>query len=488
MPKLKNDKTKNKSSVLKKVKLIQNNSLLSNNAAMGNAATKDATTKTASTKTAKTKTATTKTAATKTAATKTATTKDAATKDASTKDAAMGNIATDILTKKYLINGPNNVIRLVNSKTNKVLYIFGDIHLNPNAQSECPISDDYESIDIDRFLLKFLRQKNTNTFDLFCEMYNDELIPHTSKNYDKLYIQTFRYKYIHQIRKLFQAHIEINSDKDNISKQFPNFRFHFSDIRNFIPNHDDIFYYYNIQIDYDIELHQLYNLLQKTEQLILNITDIKKYFSKVKKDKSVNKYLYKLLYVYKSPNIQKTINSIYEKYFIKNLDKILSESEDMNTNIKSFINKILSDFIDKNDYLQVAHYIIMQFYNIKTLCLNIFIIITDLFFMRRFLDKDYITNAILYTGLAHMENILYLLVKYFDFTLSNEYYYNLPNEDSKKTNGVQSQSHKINQIIKKLKSDNFEYLHTLSYHCMHRDNNNNVQQCVHLMEFPDNFS
>jgi hypothetical protein len=478
MPKLKNDKTKNKSSVLKKVKLIQNNLLLSNNAA----------TKTATTKTASTKDATTKDATTKNAATKTATTKNAATKTATIRNTAMGNIATDILTKKYLINGPNNVIRLVNSKINKVLYIFGDIHLNPNAQSECPISDNYESIDIDRFLLKFLRQKNTNTFDLFCEMHNDELIPHTSKNYDKLYIQTFRYKYIHQIRKLFQAQIEINSDKDNISKQFPNFRFHFSDIRNFIPNHDDIFYYYNIQIDYDIELHQLYDLLQKTEQLIINITNIKKYFSKVKKDKSVNKYLYKLLYVYKCLNIQKTINNIYEQYFIKNLDKILNESEDMNINIKSFINKILNDFIDKNDYLQVAHYIIMQFYNIKNLCLNIFIIITDLFFMRRFLDKDYITNAILYTGLTHMENILYLLVKYFDFTLSNGYYYNFSNEESKKTNKAQSQSQKISQIIKKLKSDNFEYLHTLSYHCIHKDSNNNVQQCVHLIDFPDNFS
>jgi hypothetical protein len=462
MPKLKNDKTKNKSLVAKKVKLIQNNSLLSN------AATKPATTKPAATKPAATKLAATKTAATR-------------------NTVPMGNIATDILTKKYLINGPNNVIRLVNSKTNKVLYIFGDIHLNPNAQSECPISDDYESIDIDRFLLKFLRQKNTNTFDLFCEMHNDELIPHTLKNYDKLYIQTFRYKYIQQIRKLFQAQIEINSDKDNISKEFPNFRFHFSDIRNCIPNHDDIFYYYNIQIDYDIELHQLYDLLEKTEKLILNIKNVKKYFSKVK-DKSVNKYLYKLLYVYKCPNIQKTINSIYEKYFIKNLDKILTESKDMNINIRSFIYKILNDFIDKNDYLKLAHYIILQFYNIKTLCLNIFIIITDLFFMRRFLDKDYITNAILYTGLTHMDNILYLLVKYFGFTLSNGYYYNF---SDKKTNNAQSntaQSNKISQIIKELKSDNFEYLHTLSHYCIHKDSRNNVQQCVHLIDFPDNFS
>ena len=87
-----------------------------------------------------------------------------------------------------------------------------------------------------------------------------------------------------------------------------------------------------------------------------------------------------------------------------------------------------------------------------------------------------------------MENILYLLVKYFDFTLSNGYYYNFSDKESKKTNVGQSQSHKINQIIKELKSDNFEYLHTLSYYCMHKDSRNNVQQCVNLIDFPDNFS
>jgi hypothetical protein len=35
------------------------------------------------------------------------------------------------LTKQYLINGPNNVVRLENKKMNKILYIFGDYHLEP---------------------------------------------------------------------------------------------------------------------------------------------------------------------------------------------------------------------------------------------------------------------------------------------------------------------------------------------------------------------
>lgn len=159
----------------------------------------------------------------------------------------------------------------------------------------------------------------------------------------------------------------------------------------------------------------------------------------------------------------------------------------MNKNISAFIYKISSDFIDKNDFLKVAHYIIIEFHNIKNLCFNIFIIITDLFFIRRFLDKDYITNGILYTGMAHMNNILYLLVKYFDFNLSNGYYYNFLNKKTA-TSVVQSQSYKMYQIVKGLKSDNFDYAYVLEHYCIHKDDNGNYQQCVHLMDFPNNFS
>ena len=351
-------------------------------------------------------------------------------------------------------------------------------------QLECPISDDYESIDIDKFLLKFLKLDHKATFDLFCEMHNDEL---NIKDNNKLYIQTFRYKYIMQIRKLFQSKIEINSDEPNISKKIKNFRFHFSDIRNSIPNHDDIFYYYDIRIDYDIELHQLFDLLKRTEQLILNIINIKKYFVKAKKDKSLNSYLYKLLNVYKCPNIQKIVHSIYENYFIKNLDKIIHDSEKMNKDINIFINKIRKTFIEKTDLLKISNNIIIQFHNIKNLCLTIFIIITDLFFIRRFLDKNYITNGILYTGAAHMNNILYLLVKYFDFELTDSYYYNLP-EEFKKSASMHIHSFVLSKTIKKLDSINFNYLHTLDHLFIHRDNNGNFQQCVDLIEFPDNFS
>jgi hypothetical protein len=50
---------------------------------------------------------------------------------------------------------------------------------------------------------------------------------------------------------------------------------------------------------------------------------------------------------------------------------------------------------------------------------GIHIWIMDIYFLRRFLDKDYITNAITYAGKAHSISYLYILVKYFDFQITH---------------------------------------------------------------------
>ena len=42
---------------------------------------------------------------------------------------------------EYLINGPNNVVRLADG--NKILYIFGDYHFATEHQKECELDDNY---------------------------------------------------------------------------------------------------------------------------------------------------------------------------------------------------------------------------------------------------------------------------------------------------------------------------------------------------------
>jgi hypothetical protein len=43
----------------------------------------------------------------------------------------------------------------------------------------------------------------------------------------------------------------------------------------------------------------------------------------------------------------------------------------------------------------------------------------DIFMLRRFLDKSYITNGIYYCGNGHANNIVRCLLKYFDFTITH---------------------------------------------------------------------
>jgi len=54
--------------------------------------------------------------------------------------------------------------------------------------------------------------------------------------------------------------------------------------------------------------------------------------------------------------------------------------------------------------------------------LQIGTLLTDIYFVQRFLDKDYICDGIIYTGYAHMLHIIFVLVKYFDFTITNASY------------------------------------------------------------------
>ena len=47
--------------------------------------------------------------------------------------------------------------------------------------------------------------------------------------------------------------------------------------------------------------------------------------------------------------------------------------------------------------------------------------ITDIYFLRRFLDKDYIKNVLTYCGRNHALNYIYFLVKYFNFKITKLY-------------------------------------------------------------------
>ena len=94
-------------------------------------------------------------------------------------------------------------------------------------------------------------------------------------------------------------------------------------------------------------------------------------------------------------------------------------------------------------------------------------IITDLYTLRRMLDKNYINNIVFYAGNAHVYNLINILVYEFNFKIINIY------EDDK--------------CEKQIKLDK-NFLYTF-YEENYNDiiNNNCVPiQCVDLNKFPEN--
>ena len=363
------------------------------------------------------------------------------------------------LTKKYIINGPNNVIRLINDK-NKVLYIFGDYHLDLSNQNECFHDTTYDSLDIDKFLLSFIKSTNKTKFDIFTEMHQDM---HTDYdiNYKKLFLN-YRMRYIENIDKLFQS---------NIKDKYKNFRFHYTDIR------ENLLLFYRLQSFYDIYIVNknytgrvyilLYKELKELIKLFIKLLDENKYVKKIENNYNNSQIKNKINEIYK--NIMK-----YAKYLLSMIDKLINI---INHNIyDKHMNIYMYDINIKNTKKKLNYHDDILFYctEIHYIIGDIGSILVDLYFLRRFLDKKYITNAILYTGSYHMCNISYILVKYFNFTITHINYI--------------KKSINLNKYILSLSNNNFEYVRIILDLLTRKLDNNTIYQCTNLFNFPDNFT
>lgn len=348
-----------------------------------------------------------------------------------------------VLTKKYLINGPNNVVRLTNGV--KVLYIFGDIHIDTQHQTECIYSDKYDSMDIDKFLLSFIKNNKNIKYDIFHEMSE---ISYFKNNHTTNY---YKEQYLNYMDKLFQS---------NIKNKYTNFKFHYMDIR-------DNLFLFNIIHTYLLNYLD-FNSIGKN--YIYRLNELKKLIYLFKKSLNKNKYIIKLLNKYNNLQIKNKINKIYI-FLIKNLKLYLLK-----------INNLIN-FIKLNTYNEIAN--VNNIYNdinikidkdindIILLFRDICIVLTDLYFLRRFLDKKYIKNGILYTGLAHLSNISYLLVKYFDYKITHIDYL--------------SENIDINDYIIKLSNNNLSHIDILS-NLLRKTIDNKIYQCSNLFNFPNNFT
>ncbi len=367
------------------------------------------------------------------------------------------------------VNGPINVIRLQNGKINKVIYVIFDAKIDSEHQLRC---ESIRGEDVADFMVRTFDELKTTSDKTYDFMLEREPSRALNIDYNK------KGRYIDQIIYLFHKAFKIDKDKNIVQQSYelPNVRFHWVDVRdyvlnitnNFVSNYlpdailaletkmsinnvnqfADLIDIVNSQIGFIygvIYETELSNDLPKTKHIFSTKGRILANFLIPEYDEITKKIMYKILKSYNNKNIQDKINYIINNElhdifinFFGFVKKSLNELEQ----IKKRLNRLKN--IDNNDTWKTlmprkdgtVSYDIEynESHEYLDLCKNMnkqiftFIIenigpyIMDLFLLRRFLDKNYITNTITYTGVEHSVNLIRLLVKYFDFDITHYSY------------------------------------------------------------------
>lgn len=130
--------------------------------------------------------------------------------------------------KNIYINGPTNIIRLTGqiNGINKVLYVMCDWHADIHVQTKCA---DVRSTDVDKYLVENFDEitNGDKIYDFFLEI-NPLDLAYKPLDYKEIYIN--------DVRNLFMKsfHIDLNKNIVGKSNEFPNIRFHYIDIRDYL--------------------------------------------------------------------------------------------------------------------------------------------------------------------------------------------------------------------------------------------------------------
>ena len=361
---------------------------------------------------------------------------------------------------KY-ISGPVSVAKL-KGKINgidKDILLFGDVHKIPNAQTECK---DPNSVTIKQYLNDIFSKSKTK-IDFFLEIGKS---PEDSKM-----VEPYTKNYIQQLGIFFKN----NKDK------YKNARFHFSDIRN---DFDLFDFVYGISKQINNFLANTFFFIDEINYILDYLDEVIKYINIVTSGLKNNKFNFE-----RNMNNEYTNSDIYN--FYKDVNKILFKikNKKIEANNRSILKILLKNLItDINNFkkecsliknnlesslfysvkeeIELSSKIKLKFNEISTKLSVFFTTINDLYILRRFLDKDYITNVIVYTGNNHTANLMNILVNYFDFRITNIF-----STDSYKLNVDKNY---IKNIYKNIFDFNLNTKH---------EKNLVIQQCVDISKF-----
>ena len=345
------------------------------------------------------------------------------------------------------INGPTNYA-ILKGKINEIeknIFLFMDTHNKIDAQTKC---DSFDSVEISHYLYNKIKSAQ-KILDFFMEIRLSELDEQITNKKDI---------YIKEVTDLFKSEFVIDkiNEKDLVrySKSNPNVRLHYLDIRDNL----GLFEVSNIA---KYKMEKTYNLLKNDKSNDENVIDeykkkIINYLNQIKN--RLDEFKDNINYVIQNNNEKYDKITQKQKYYLNKIINVYNDDE-LKNNIIEFIdnnwNKFEKDFnltysninycleswnmIDTDEYVHVncqnMDMLIDFIYEIIT---DFYSLFTDIFLLRRILDKNYINDCICYTGTQHSLNYIIFLVKYYDFEIIH----------------INKIENNLGEIIKKIKKSN----------------------------------
>jgi hypothetical protein len=314
---------------------------------------------------------------------------------------------------KY-INGPINYAYLKGNINGieKNIYLFMDIHNSLNDETRC---ESFDSIDISYYLYKKIKESKQR-LDIFMEINTSELkYPITNK----------KDIYINEVTNLFKSEfvVEKINDNENIrySKTNKNVRLHYLDIRDHLGLFDllgDIKIIIKkikllekskddetLKNEIILKLNELNNSVEELTKIKDEIINNKKEYEN--KDNIKKYYLNKIINKYENKKLRNDILIFLNNYYdnvLYNFSIILKKIK----NIIMFDIKMINEIFEKIEFIKEA-------------IVDLYSMFTDIFLLRRILDKNYIEKCIIYSGIQHSLNYIFFLIKYCDFKIIKIY-------------------------------------------------------------------
>jgi len=311
------------------------------------------------------------------------------------------------------INGPVNYIKLNGTIGNieKEIHIFVDKHLKLEDQTRCV---SFNSVYVSYYSYKLIKESK-EPIDLFMEIQTSQIDGIMSNKKDI---------YINEVFNLFKSKfVDKKTNNENIlySKTNSKVRLHYFDII----DHLDIFYLTKI---INQKITKYINLLNNdkknkdiyVEKIFLYLDLISKKIEQL--DSNFKKVAFNKNIVYNKINDKQKyyLNKIINEYSNNNLfNKINLYLNIHSTAIILSINQIINNikYILTHDILMNAE--ILNENNIKLgeHVFQLYSLYTDLYLLRRILDKNYVFKCVIYSGGAHSMDIIFFLIKYCNFQI-----------------------------------------------------------------------